>query len=73
MNLKAFFAVVTTAVLLSASLAWADGPPIRVVLKDHHFTPSEIRVAANRPIILNVTNADALAEEFDSTALKWRR
>lgn len=44
--------------------------PIAVTIKDHKFTPSEIRVKANQPAVLSITNADATAEEFDSTALK---
>ena len=41
-----------------------------MVLKGHRFTPAEIKVPANQPVVLNVTNTDNLAEEFDSTALK---
>jgi Cupredoxin-like domain len=44
--------------------------PIPVTLKDHKFTPSLITVPANQPIVIHLTNQDATAEEFDSTALK---
>ncbi len=43
---------------------------IEVVLKDHRFTPSEIRIPPNAPIQLLVKNQDATADEFDSTALR---
>lgn len=56
------------AVLMIASPAFADG--IAVTLKDHKFTPAEIHVKANTPIVITLTNKDATAEEFDSTALK---
>jgi heme/copper-type cytochrome/quinol oxidase subunit 2 len=56
--------------LIAASVAWAETPPIAVTIKNHQFTPNEIKVPANQPVVLNVTNADALAEEFDSSALK---
>ena len=56
--------------LAASSMALAEAPPIAVTLKNHQFTPNEIKVPANQPVILNVTNADNLAEEFDSTALK---
>lgn len=46
-----------------------DGGPIAVTLKDHKFTPSEIHVQANAPAEIALTNADATAEEFDSSAL----
>ena len=52
-----------------ATPVFADGP-IAVTIKDHKFTPSEIRVKANAPAVLSITNADATAEEFDSSALK---
>src|ERR1700760_2300709 len=51
-----------------ASPAFADG--IAVTLKDHKFTPSVIHVKANEPVVITLTNKDATAEEFDSTALK---
>jgi hypothetical protein len=53
-----------------SSVAWAQTPPIPVTLKGHRFAPAEIKVPANQPVVLNVTNADNVAEEFDSTALK---
>ena len=55
--------------MLAAVPAAADGP-IAVTLQNHKFTPSEIHVKANTPSIIALTNKDATAEEFDSTALK---
>jgi hypothetical protein len=43
---------------------------IQVTLKDHKFTPSVIKVKANTPTVIALTNKDPTAEEFDSTALK---
>jgi heme/copper-type cytochrome/quinol oxidase subunit 2 len=62
--------------LVGAALAVAvDGTafaagPIPVTLKDHKFTPAQINVPADQPIVIHLTNQDAMAEEFDSTALK---
>ena len=50
--------------------ALADPAPIPVTLKNHQFTPNLIKVPAGQPVVLNVTNADPQAEEFDSTPLK---
>ena len=55
--------------LLAASPAFADDP-IAVTLQNHKFTPAEIQVKANTPAVIALTNKDATAEEFDSTALK---
>ncbi len=59
--------LLTSAAVLAPALA-AD--PIKVTLQNHKFTPSEIRVKANTPAVIALTNKDATAEEFDSTALK---
>jgi plastocyanin len=55
--------------MLAAVPALAD-EPIAVTLQDHKFTPAEIQVKANTPAVIALTNKDATAEEFDSTALK---
>ena len=52
---------------LSAAQA-ADS--IEVHLKNHKFTPSVIKVKANQPSMIILSNDDDTADEFDSTALK---
>ena len=61
--------IFVSALLVAALPARADGP-IAVTLQNHKFTPAEIHVKANTPAIIALTNKDATAEEFDSTALK---
>ncbi len=56
------------AALVATAPASAEGIP--VTLHDHKFTPSEIHVKANEPVVITLTNKDATAEEFDSTSLK---
>ena len=53
-----------------AASAFADEAPLPLVLKDHRFTPSIIRVKANEPTVISLTNNDDTPEEFDSTSLK---
>lgn len=65
----------TTLPFLLLGLTTAAAPvlaagPIKVTLQDHKFTPAEIHVKANTPSLIALTNKDATAEEFDSTALK---
>jgi hypothetical protein len=55
--------------LITAAPAFADDP-IPVTLQNHKFKPAEIHVKANTTAIIALTNRDATAEEFDSTALK---
>jgi hypothetical protein len=48
--------------------ARADG--LTLTLKDHVFTPGEIKVPANKRVQITVINNDATPEEFDSHDLK---
>lgn len=57
------------AAFLVATPALADAP-IMLVLQNHKFTPSVIKVKANQPSMLTMVNKDATAEEFDSSDLK---
>jgi hypothetical protein len=41
-----------------------------LTIKDHRFTPEEIKVPANQRVMITVVNDDTTAEEFDSAALK---
>ncbi len=43
---------------------------LTLTLKDHKFTPAEIKVPANKRVQLTVVNDDATPEEFDSKGLK---
>ena len=67
----------TTTVLLAAAglalgvlvPAYADDPSFALTIKDHKFEPSEIEIPANTKVKLQVKNADATPEEFDSSQL----
>lgn len=57
---------------LAADPAWAEElpSPIVVTIKDHRFSPAEIRVPAGRPAVLHVINEDATPEEVESQPLQ---
>jgi len=65
------------AFLILAACIFAPALPTRaaedaeftIEVKDHRFTPSEIKVPAATPIKLTVKNLDASAEEFESHPL----
>ena len=60
----------TAFALLGATAALAAGEPeFALTLRDHQFTPAEIRVPSGVKIKLIVDNQDAAPEEFDSHAL----
>ena len=52
-----------------AGTAWA-ADAIEVHLKNHRFTPSVIKVKANKPSMIILHNDDPTADEFDSPSLK---
>jgi hypothetical protein len=52
-----------------AGVVLAADADFAVTLRDHRFTPAEIRIPANRKVRLIVDNQDATPEEFDSHAL----
>lgn len=57
------------ALALVPGLALAADPAINIVIKDHQFTPSEVKVPAGQKVKLLVDNQDATPEEFESHEL----
>jgi hypothetical protein len=57
-----------TGLVATAALA-ADLPEFKLVIKDHRFVPSELKVPAGQKIRLVVENQDATPEEFESYSL----
>jgi len=63
--------LIASAALLTVTLAAARADDTAsTTIKNHVFSPSEIKVPANKRVTINVTNDDATPEEFDSHALK---
>jgi Cupredoxin-like domain len=56
-------------VALPTTVVRADDS-FKTTIKDHVFTPSEIKVPANKRVMITVVNEDSTSEEFDSSALK---
>jgi Cupredoxin-like domain len=48
----------------------AQAQSFTVTIKDHKFTPAEIKVPANKRVQITVINDDATPEEFESKVLK---
>ena len=63
--------LLAAAILAPAAPALAaDEVAVSITIKDHRFSPAEIKVPAGKAIILTVKNEDASAEEFESNGLK---
>jgi uncharacterized cupredoxin-like copper-binding protein len=66
----ALAAAILSGLWFGEAASAADPAAINVTLKDHRFSPSEIRVPAGKPVVLHIKNEDSTAEEFDSDSLK---
>ncbi len=67
------FPALVSALLIGGTMftvAHAETQTIDMVIKDHKFSPAEITIPANTPVILQVKNADHAVEEFDSHDLR---
>jgi len=65
LTLAAFAAFVALAPVAAQA---ADD--LTLTIKDHKFTPAELKVPANKRVAITVVNSDATPEEFESNALK---
>jgi len=63
------FAIAALLASLTAPQALAD-EDIKIVIENHKFEPSEIRVSANQKIRIVIDNRDATPEEFESASLR---
>lgn len=68
MNPLSLKAVLVLGLVLLAAGALADAE-IQVVIKNHQFSPSEIKIKAQTKTKLLITNQDSSAEEFESFSL----
>jgi plastocyanin len=56
-------------ILVMAGTAQAQDRTVALTIKDHKFDPAEFEVPAGAKVKLQVKNADATPEEFDSSQL----
>ncbi len=63
-------AVVAGIAAAASSAQAADDFETSVVIKNHVFSPTEIKVPAGARVVLTVDNQDATPEEFESPQLK---
>jgi plastocyanin len=58
------------AAFLILAPAAAQAQELVITIKDHKFTPAEIKVPANKRVQLTVVNDDPTPEEFESKPMK---
>lgn len=59
-----------SALTFTVATAHAEDLTFNLTIKDHHFTPQELRVPAGRKVLLLVENQDPTPEEFESDELR---
>ena len=63
--------VVAGLVVVAGVVSAADGPPeIPLTIDKNQFQPNEVKVKANTPFVLVITNKGAKAAEFESKELR---
>jgi plastocyanin len=68
--MRRLFVVLSFAALVSLDPAGARADDLVLTIKDHKFSPAEIKVSANQRIEITVINDDATPEEFESRLMK---
>jgi plastocyanin len=58
------------AALVTFAAAPALAQEYVLTIKDHKFTPEELKVPANQRVVITVITNDSTAEEFESNVLK---
>ena len=56
---------------LAARAGADDGRLIELSVKDHRFTPAELKAVAGNAILLKIKNLDAAPIEFESMSLEF--
>jgi hypothetical protein len=68
--MRHLFVLLGIAFLLGFAPVALHAQDYTVTIKDHKFTPTEIRVPANKRVEITVINDDATPEEFESKTMK---
>lgn len=68
--MRRFLVLLGLAAMVAMAPASARAQEYVLTIKDHKFTPEELKVPANQRVIITVINNDATAEEFESNVLK---
>jgi hypothetical protein len=55
--------------MATSAFAWGADPEVTLVIRDHRFEPTEVRVPAGKKIRIVIDNQDSTPEEFDSYEL----
>ena len=69
-TMRRLFVLAGIAAILTLAPAASRAQDFTVTIKDHQFSPAEIKVPANKRVKLTVVNDDPTPEEFESHEMK---
>jgi hypothetical protein len=69
-QMRTLLALLGLAAMVTFAPGAARAQAYTITIKDHRFTPSEIKVPANKRFEITVINDDATPEEFESHPMK---
>jgi hypothetical protein len=74
MRLAAILALVVALLTgISGPVLAADPAEVTLTIENNRFSPEELKVKANAPFVIVVTNKDKTPEEFESKELKLEK
>jgi plastocyanin len=62
-------AAITALLIVYAAPGFAQQAPMTIIVRDHHFVPAEVAVAAGTKVELIIRNEQTTPAEFESTSL----
>jgi Cupredoxin-like domain len=68
--MRNLFVLLGLVVLVTLAPAPVRAQDVTITIKDHRFTPDEIKIPANKRVEITVINDDATPEEFESKPMK---
>lgn len=71
--MRSLFLIAGLALGLALTPSGASAQSFTITIKDHKFSPSELKVPAGKQITVTVVNADPTPEEFESRELKFEK
>jgi hypothetical protein len=68
--MRSFLVLITTIAAIVLAPGSLHAQDVTITIKNHRFTPAEVKVPANKRIQITVVNDDPTPEEFESHEMK---
>jgi plastocyanin domain-containing protein len=68
--MRTFLVLVSTVAAIVLAPASLRAQDMTITIKNHRFTPAEVKVPANKRVQITVVNDDPTPEEFESHEMK---